>query len=66
MKTWTRTEGAVRLSVDDGPPAREFLEDDYDDDNEELTPRGEVPPQTGGTHDGGAADGRERVAHTSV
>ncbi|KAJ7153459.1 hypothetical protein C8R43DRAFT_829847, partial [Mycena crocata] len=28
------TEGAIRLSEDDGPPAREFLEDDYDDDNE--------------------------------
>ncbi|KAF7373633.1 hypothetical protein MSAN_00573700 [Mycena sanguinolenta] len=26
--------GAIRLSEDDGPPAREFLEDDYDDDNE--------------------------------
>ncbi|KAJ6463554.1 hypothetical protein C8R45DRAFT_841307, partial [Mycena sanguinolenta] len=29
-----RGEGAIRLSEDDGPPAREFLEDDYDDDNE--------------------------------
>ncbi|KAJ6554464.1 hypothetical protein B0H19DRAFT_1153647 [Mycena capillaripes] len=32
--THSRTEGAIRLSEDDGPPAREFLEDDYDDDNE--------------------------------
>jgi hypothetical protein len=24
------------LSEDDGPPSREFLEDDYDEDNEEL------------------------------
>ncbi|KAJ7854723.1 hypothetical protein B0H14DRAFT_2756067 [Mycena olivaceomarginata] len=30
----SRAEGAIRLSEDDGPPAREFLEDDYDDDNE--------------------------------
>ena len=36
LKTWTRREGRIRLSEDDGPPAREFLEDDYDEDNEEL------------------------------
>jgi hypothetical protein len=36
LKTWTRTEGQIRLSEDDGPPVREFLEDDYDEDNEEL------------------------------
>ncbi|RDB17757.1 hypothetical protein Hypma_001073 [Hypsizygus marmoreus] len=34
LKTFTRTDGPIRLSIDDGPPAREFLEDDYDDDNE--------------------------------
>ncbi|KAI9459829.1 hypothetical protein F5148DRAFT_1287035 [Russula earlei] len=28
LKTWTRQEGAVRLSEDDGPPAHSFLEDD--------------------------------------
>ncbi|KAH9920826.1 uncharacterized protein BXZ73DRAFT_91859 [Epithele typhae] len=28
--------GRIRLSVDDGPSAREFLDDDYDDDNERL------------------------------
>ncbi|OCH92536.1 hypothetical protein OBBRIDRAFT_773170 [Obba rivulosa] len=33
LKTWTRKDGAIRLSVDDGPTAREFLEDDYDEDN---------------------------------
>ncbi|KAJ7161061.1 hypothetical protein C8R46DRAFT_1106390 [Mycena filopes] len=32
--THSQSEGAIRLSEDDGPPAREFLEDDYDDDNE--------------------------------
>jgi hypothetical protein len=36
LKTWTRSEGQIRLSEDDGPPAREFLEDDYDEDHEEL------------------------------
>ncbi|KAF9450531.1 hypothetical protein P691DRAFT_665124, partial [Macrolepiota fuliginosa MF-IS2] len=37
LKTVTRRgEGGIRLSEDDGPPAREFLEDDYDDDNEVL------------------------------
>ncbi|KAJ7457033.1 hypothetical protein FB451DRAFT_1142967 [Mycena latifolia] len=34
--THSQSEGAIRLSEDDGPPAREFLEDDYDDDNEGL------------------------------
>jgi hypothetical protein len=28
LKTWTRQEGAVRLSEDDGPPAHLFLEDE--------------------------------------
>ncbi|KAJ7607357.1 hypothetical protein FB45DRAFT_948144 [Roridomyces roridus] len=36
LKTITRTEGAIRLSEDDGPPAREFLEDDYDEDHTGL------------------------------
>ncbi|KAF5353377.1 hypothetical protein D9756_008048 [Leucocoprinus leucothites] len=37
LKTFTRRgDGEIRLSEDDGPPAREFLEDDYDDDNEAL------------------------------
>jgi hypothetical protein len=30
LKTWTRQEGAVRLSEDDGPPSHLFLGDDYD------------------------------------
>lgn len=37
LKTFTQREGNIRLSEDDGPPAREFLEDDYDDDNEGLS-----------------------------
>ncbi|KAK0200679.1 hypothetical protein DFS33DRAFT_1068519 [Desarmillaria ectypa] len=37
LKTWRQTEGQIRLSIDDGPAATEFLEDDYDDDNEDLT-----------------------------
>jgi hypothetical protein len=37
LKAWTQgSDGRIRLSEDDGPPAREFLEDDYDEDNEEL------------------------------
>jgi hypothetical protein len=47
LKTWTRREGTIRLSVDDGPPAAEFLGDDCDegndglDDNEPLADRAE-------------------------
>jgi len=36
LKTWNQSEGRVRLSEDDGPPSTEFLEDDYDQDNEGL------------------------------
>lgn len=36
LQTWTRREGNIRLSMDDGPPAREFLDEDYDDDNEAI------------------------------
>lgn len=38
LKKITRREGAVRLSVDDGPAATEFLEDDYDEDLEDDEP----------------------------
>jgi len=31
LKTWTGQEGRIRLSIDDGPPAREFLDDNDDD-----------------------------------
>ena len=34
LQTWSGREGNIRLSIDDGPPAREFLDDDYDEDNE--------------------------------
>jgi hypothetical protein len=56
LKTIThpRAEGAIRLSEDDGPPAREFLEDDYDDDNEGVdmndqidAPSADLPRETG-------------------
>ena len=36
LKTWTGQEGNIRLSVDDGPSAAEFLEDDYDEDNGDV------------------------------
>ncbi|EGN94833.1 hypothetical protein SERLA73DRAFT_187901 [Serpula lacrymans var. lacrymans S7.3] len=43
LKTWSRQEGAIRLSQDDGPSAAEFLEDDYDEDvgsiDEPLVPK---------------------------
>lgn len=33
LKTWTRQEGTIRLSIDDGPPATEFIRDDDDDES---------------------------------
>ncbi|KAF8816976.1 hypothetical protein BYT27DRAFT_7219538 [Phlegmacium glaucopus] len=36
LKTFRSNEGRIRLSEDDGPPANEFLADDYDEDNEHL------------------------------
>jgi len=33
LKTWTRTEGQIRLSEDDGPSAAEFLVDGDDEDS---------------------------------
>ncbi|EJD04891.1 uncharacterized protein FOMMEDRAFT_139560 [Fomitiporia mediterranea MF3/22] len=38
LKTWTSTEGRIRLSEDDGPPARSFVEDDADDDADDAEP----------------------------
>ncbi|KAI0263215.1 hypothetical protein BC834DRAFT_827914, partial [Gloeopeniophorella convolvens] len=44
LKTWTRQEGAVRLSEDDGPSASSFLEDeDLDDDSDELESAPRLP-----------------------
>jgi hypothetical protein len=36
LKTWRRPEGRIRLSEDDGPSATEFLDGEFDDDNERL------------------------------
>ncbi|KAL6302573.1 hypothetical protein BKA93DRAFT_818391 [Sparassis latifolia] len=36
LNTWSRREGNIRLSIDDGPSSREFLDDDYDEDRESL------------------------------
>ncbi|KAF4612284.1 hypothetical protein D9613_003919 [Agrocybe pediades] len=33
LQTFTRRQGTIRLSEDDGPPANEFLVEDYDDDH---------------------------------
>ncbi|KAJ7454979.1 hypothetical protein B0H11DRAFT_1740061, partial [Mycena galericulata] len=50
LKTITHIEpeGAIRLSEDDGPPAREFLEDDYDEDHEGLNLDSELDPSLAG------------------
>ncbi|OSX58002.1 hypothetical protein POSPLADRAFT_1174005 [Postia placenta MAD-698-R-SB12] len=37
LTTWTRKDGQIRLSIDDGPPAHEFLQDDFDEDRERIT-----------------------------
>ncbi|KAJ7271101.1 hypothetical protein C8J57DRAFT_297685 [Mycena rebaudengoi] len=59
LKTLTHSNtGAIRLSEDDGPPVIQFLEDDYDDDNEGLRMDDEgdeplterLPKWSGGTH----------------
>ncbi|EMD34897.1 hypothetical protein CERSUDRAFT_116433 [Gelatoporia subvermispora B] len=36
LKTWSRGDGAIRLSMEDGPTVEEFLEDEYDEDNAGL------------------------------
>ncbi|KAI0369335.1 hypothetical protein BV20DRAFT_1036610 [Pilatotrama ljubarskyi] len=36
LSSWPRSDGRIRLSMDEGPSAREFLDDDYDEDNERL------------------------------
>ena len=38
MSTWTKSEGNIRLSEDDGPPARSFVEDEDDDDVDDDEP----------------------------
>ncbi|KIK00386.1 hypothetical protein K443DRAFT_611264 [Laccaria amethystina LaAM-08-1] len=44
LKTITnRNDGRIRLSEDDGPPAHEFLEDDYDEDNAHLDDSDDEP-----------------------
>lgn len=43
LKTLTSREGRIRLSEDNGPPANEFLADDYDEDNEHLNDLGNEP-----------------------
>ncbi|KAG6883632.1 hypothetical protein C0993_004984, partial [Termitomyces sp. T159_Od127] len=40
-----RSEGPIRLSIDDGPPAREFIEDDDDDDDNHHEPLPPPPPK---------------------
>ena len=50
LQTWTRREGTIRLSEDDGPPANQFLEDDGPDEDtgsEELGEHEAGEPTTG-------------------
>ena len=69
LKTFTQREGNIRLSEDDGPPAREFLEDDYDDDIEGLSGDNSDdeslahhnPRQTNTSSTGDAGEGRVGV-----
>ena len=65
LKTWTRREGAVRLSIDDGPPAAEFLEDDDEgmsdtEDDEPLAERArQLQLKSAGTENGAAGPPRD-------
>ncbi|KZT68033.1 hypothetical protein DAEQUDRAFT_672147, partial [Daedalea quercina L-15889] len=34
--TWTQKQGTIRLSEDDGPPAIEFLSNDFDEDHQRI------------------------------
>lgn len=36
LTSWPRNDGRIRLSMDEGPSAREFLDDDYDEDHTGL------------------------------
>ncbi|KAI0633017.1 hypothetical protein C8Q77DRAFT_1121091 [Trametes polyzona] len=36
LTNWPRPDGRIRLSMDEGPSAREFLDDDYDEDHTGL------------------------------
>ncbi|TDL26819.1 hypothetical protein BD410DRAFT_782895 [Rickenella mellea] len=38
LKAWRGTEGRIRLSEDDGPPARSFVEDEAEDDGSDDEP----------------------------
>ncbi|KAJ3841007.1 hypothetical protein EV361DRAFT_843267 [Lentinula raphanica] len=44
LKTITRSEGQIRLSQDDGPPAHEFLEDDESTEDALELETGDVGP----------------------
>ncbi|KAL1943234.1 hypothetical protein VTO73DRAFT_4309 [Trametes versicolor] len=36
LTSFSRNDGRIRLSMDEGPSAREFLDDDYDEDHARL------------------------------
>ena len=50
LKTFSEREGRIRLSEDGGPPARSFIEEDEEDEDDVLgsgrpTPRSAPPRQ---------------------
>ena len=36
LNNWTQKQGTIRLSEDDGPPAIEFLSNDFDEDHRRI------------------------------
>ena len=36
LNTWTQKQGTIRLSEDDGPPAIEFLSNEFDEDHQHI------------------------------
>ncbi|KAL0952628.1 hypothetical protein HGRIS_006876 [Hohenbuehelia grisea] len=45
LKTWSQTEGNIRLSEDDGPSSTEFLDDGDDDEDAQVVVLPTVDPQ---------------------
>lgn len=55
LNEWTGAEGDIRLSIDDGPPAREFLDETYDEDDDSPEPADDEPLPFAIDHDNGVA-----------
>ncbi|KAI0691798.1 hypothetical protein BC835DRAFT_98912 [Cytidiella melzeri] len=37
LQEWTGNEGGIRLSIEDGPSAREFIDDEEDEDTHDMS-----------------------------